>query len=98
MAGKFCYVSDAADTYMYGKVGKDTYGRRYLWPILAAEGVARKSLWKLPVSVPWSSEIYDLKHTQDQLLADAHKKLLSAVDEWDDTVWGAYCLARGGRI
>jgi len=94
MTGKFCYVSDAADTYMYGKTGKNTYGRRYLWPILAAEGVARKRLWKLPVSVPWSSEIYDLKHTQDQLLADAHKKLLSAVDEWDDTV-GAHTALHG---
>jgi hypothetical protein len=72
MKDEFCYVSGAADTYMYGKTGKNTYGRRYLWPILAAEGVARKNVWKLPLSVPWSSEIYDLSKA-------IRTKLLSSV-------------------
>jgi hypothetical protein len=95
MKDEFSYVSDAADTYMYGKVGKDTYGRRYLWPILAAEGVARKNAWNLPLRTPGTSEdYYDPKHTQDQLLSDARAKLLSAVDEWDDTV-GAHTALHG---
>jgi hypothetical protein len=95
MKDKFCYISGAADTYMYGKVGKDTYGRRYLWSILAAEGVARKSAWKLPLSVPWvSEEYYNPRHTEDQLLSDARAKLLSAVDEWDDYV-GAHTALHG---
>ena len=92
---EFSYVSDAADTYMYGEVGKNTYGRRYLWPILAAEGVARKSAWKLPLNVPYYSETYyNPQHTQDQLLSDARAKLLSAVDEWDGYV-GAHTALHG---
>jgi hypothetical protein len=95
MKDEFCYVSGAADSYVYGKTGKNTYGRRYLWPIVAAEGVARKREWRLPLEVPWSSEeFYNPRHTEDQLLSDARAKLLSAVDEWDGYV-GAHTALHG---
>jgi hypothetical protein len=85
MKDEFCYISSAADTYMYGEVGRSTYGRRYLWSILAAEGVARRGVWNLPIQVPWYSvTYYNPMHTQDQLLADARAKLLSAVDDWGE--------------
>jgi hypothetical protein len=87
MKDEFSYVSDAADTYLYGKKGKNTLGRQYLWTVLAAEGVARKNVWKLPLNVPWTSDhFYNPEHTEDQLLSDAREKLLSAVDEWDGYV------------
>src|SRR4030042_5853437 len=54
MKNEFAYVSAAADTYMYGKTGKNTFGRRYLWPMVAAEGIARKSGGGLSLGVPWS--------------------------------------------
>ena len=95
MKDEFCYVSGAADIYMYGKTGKNTFGRRYLWPIMGAEGIARKSEWKLPLEVPWSSDdFYNPRHTEDQLLSDARAKLLSAVDEWDGYV-GAHTALHG---
>jgi hypothetical protein len=95
MRDEFCYVSYAADTYMYGEVAYATYGRRYLWPILAAEGVARRRKWNLPLNVPWySGTYYNPKHTQDQMLADARAKLLAWVDEWDGHV-GAHTALHG---
>jgi hypothetical protein len=95
MKDEFCYISNAADTYMYGAVGYSTYGRRYLWSILAAEGVTRRSVWKLPINVPWySGTYYNPEHTQDQLLADARAKLLAWIDEWEDYV-GAYTALHG---
>ncbi len=95
MKDEFCTVTESADTYMYGKTGKNTYGRRYLWPMAAAEGVARRREWKLPLNVPWSSgDFYNPKHTEDQLLSDARAKLLSAVDEWDGYV-GAHTALHG---
>jgi hypothetical protein len=94
MKGKFYYVSNAADTYMYGKVGYATYGRRYLWSILAAEGVARRSAWNLPFNHPGTTTTYDPTHTQDELLADARAKLMRWVDEWDAYV-GAHSALHG---
>jgi len=95
MKDEFCFVSMLADTVMYGNVGYSTYGRRYLWSILAAEGVARRSVWKLPINVRWySGTYYNPKHTQDQLLADARAKLLVWVDEWDGYV-GAHTALHG---
>ena len=85
MKDEFCYISNAADDYMYGEVGKSTFGRRYLWSILAAEGVARRGVWNLPLQVPWySGTYYNPIHTQDQLLANARAKLLEAVDDWGE--------------
>jgi hypothetical protein len=94
MKGKFYYISNAADTYMYGEVRNATYGRRYLWSILAAEGVARRSLWNLPSKLSYTTGTYDPTHTQDQLLADARGKLLAWVDEWDGYV-GAHSALHG---
>ena len=90
----FYYISNAADTFMYGEVRDATYGRRYLWSILAAEGIARRSVWNLPFNLPDTSGTYDPKHTQDQLLADARAKLLARVDEWDGYV-GAQAALHG---
>jgi hypothetical protein len=87
MKDEFAYVADAADSYLYGKTGKNTFGRQYLWTIVAAEGIARKSEWRLPLTVPWSSgSFYNPRLTEDQLLSDARAKLLAAVDEWDGYV------------
>ena len=95
MKDEFSCVSEAADTYIYGKTGKNTLGRRYLWTIVAAEGIARKSVWRLPLTVPWSSgHFYNPRLTEDQLLSDARAKLLSAVDEWDGYV-GAHTALHG---
>ncbi len=94
MKGKFYYISNAADTYMYGEVRNATYGRRYLWSILAAEGVARRSLWNLPSKLSYTTGTYDPTHTQDQLLVDARAKLLAWVDEWDAYV-GAHSALHG---
>ncbi len=90
----FYYISTAADSYMYGEVHNATYGRRYLWSILAAEGIARRSVWNLPFNLPDTSGTYDPKHTQDQLLADARAKLLVWVDEWGGYV-GAHTALHG---
>jgi hypothetical protein len=90
----FYYISNAADTFMYGEVQDATYGRRYLWSILAAEGIARRSVWNLPFHLPDTSGTYDPRHTQDQLLADARAKLLRWVDEWDGNV-GAHTALHG---
>src|SRR4030042_3191579 len=95
MKDEFCYLSNAADAYMYGEVGNSTFGRRYLWSILAAEGVARRGVWNLPLQVPWySGTYYNPIHTQDQMLADAKAKLLAWIDEWDDYV-GAHTALHG---
>ena len=94
MKHEFYYISNAADTYVYGQIGKTTYGRRFLWSILSAEGAARRSVWKLPLNLPDTSMTYNPTHTQDQLLADARAKLLAAVDEWDDYV-GAHGALHG---
>lgn len=94
MKHPFYYISNAADTYMYGEVRNATYGRRYLWSILAAEGVARKSVWNLPSNLPDTTGTYRPTHTQDQLLADARAKLMAWVDEWDGYV-GAHAALHG---
>jgi hypothetical protein len=88
------YISNAADTFMYGEVNDATYGRRYLWSILAAEGIARRRTWNLPFHLPDTTGTYDPRHTQDQLLADARAKLLRWVDEWDGYV-GAHTALHG---
>jgi len=86
MKGEFYGVTYAADDagYMYGVADYGTYSRRYLWTILAAEGVARRAEWNLPLSVPWSSGTYDPQHTEDELLADARVKFLNYADETGD--------------
>ena len=94
MKHPFYGISNAADTYMYGEVQNATYGRRYLWSILAAEGIARRSVWNLPFHLPDTTGTYDPRHTQDQLLADARAKLLRWVDEWDGYV-GAHTSLHG---
>jgi hypothetical protein len=94
MKHPFYYISNAADTYMFGEVRYATYGRRYLWSILAAEGIARKSVWNLPSHLPDTTGAYRPTHTQDQLLADARAKLMAWVDEWDGFV-GAHVALHG---
>ena len=88
MKHEFHYVSSAADSYMFGpdSYTYGTYGRRYLWTILAAEGVARKSSWNLPE--------FNLTHSVDELLSDAKAKLLNFVDE-PDPFLGAHTALHG---
>jgi hypothetical protein len=85
MDRKFHSIIDRSDTYLYGEVKYPTYGRRYLWPILAAEGVARRKKGKL---------FRGSKHTEDEFLADARLKLLAYVDEWHDGL-GAHTALHG---
>ena len=92
---EFCFVSGLSDNRMYGEAKYSTYARRYLWTILAAEGLARRKEWRLPYSLPGTSgPAYDPKHTEDELLADARLKLLAFVDEWDGYV-GAHTALHG---
>jgi len=91
---EYYYLTAACDTYMYGAVSYSTFGMRYLWTILAAEGVARRASWNLPLHLPDTTGTYDPRHTQDQLLADARAKLLAWVDVWDGYV-GAHIALHG---
>ncbi len=91
---EFGFVSYLSDGVMYGEAKYSTYGRRYLWTILAAEGLARRKEWRFPSSLPGTSGHYDPKHTVDELLTDARLKLLAFVDEWDGYV-GAHTALNG---
>lgn len=94
MKGKLYSLTYSCDDDLYGQVRRATFGRRYLWPILAAEGVARRKEWKLPDSIPGTNLRYDPKHSEDEYLADARMKLLAYVGEWHDGV-GAQAALHG---
>ena len=73
----FYCASIADDPECYGVTDGGTFGRRFLWTILA--GHARRYGWEnqLPSSLlPWSSATYNPKHTDDEYYADARAKLL----------------------
>jgi hypothetical protein len=94
MKQEFYYISAHSDTVMYGQAKNPTYGLRYLWSILAAEGLTRRKEWRLPHSLPGSGLHYDPRHTADELLADARLKLLTYVGVWDGYV-GAHSALHG---
>ncbi len=80
---EFCTVTGLADEDGFGAVEYDTFGRRYLWTIIAAEARKRLNEWNLPQDLPgtsWDPDYYP-QHTEDELLADARAKLLFWVEE-----------------
>lgn len=83
---EYYYLTAACDTYMYGATSYSTFGRRYLWTILAVEGVARRASWNLPFLVPNTTGTYNPTHTEDQSLADVRVKLLVYAGEWNEYV------------
>ena len=91
---EYYYLTVACDTYMYGATSYSTFGRRYLWTILAAGGVARRASWNLPLHLPNTTGTYSPTHTEDELLADARAKLLVYAGEWNEYV-GAHTALHG---
>jgi hypothetical protein len=75
---EFYYVAYLADDpEMYGADDGGTFGRRFLWTILAGHSLRYGWDEKLPSSLePYSSGFYDPSHTADEYYADARKKLL----------------------
>jgi hypothetical protein len=75
---EFYYVAGIADDpACYGRADGSTFGRRFLWTILA--GHARRYGWgkNLPPSLePYSTMTYGPVHSDDQFYADARAKLL----------------------
>ena len=80
---EFCHVVGIADYETYGVTGYSTYGRRYLWTMVAAESRRRLNEWNFPSDLPGTSynPDYGPYHTEDELLADARAKLVAAVEE-----------------
>ncbi len=90
------YIADDPDCF--GVTDAGTFGRRFLWTILA--GHARKYHWdqKLPSSLlPYSSGTYEPKHTADDYYDDARKKML-ALERISNTEEGACWICQNGSV
>ena len=81
---EFAHVYNVSEKpQVFGKIGYRTFGRRYLWTLVAAEARSRYEEWNFPEDLPGTSKNPDFnpQYTEDELLADARAKLLEYIEE-----------------